>query len=483
MVEKAKNKVVKLKAGLEIHQQLDTGKLFCRCPSVLRKDDPDWVVERKLHAVAGEGGEVDVAAQHEALIGKDFVYQGYRDSNCLIEYDEQPPLEIDGEALHIGLQIALLLNCEIIPIAQIMRKTVLDGSNTSGFQRTVLIARKGWIKTSAGKVGIQSVMLEEDAARIVERGEDGKKMTFRLDRLGIPLVEIATDPDLKNAEQIKEAALFIGELLRSVKVKRGLGTIRQDLNISSPGHPRVEIKGFQDPKMMIEVVEKEVARQTKESKKGKSEVRRAEKDGSTSFLRPMPGASRMYPETDLELLKISRRMIDKAKKELPKIISKDEHREALKKRGLSDEMANQLLGSGMLGEFEALVKVYSNIGFVAKALLQYPKEIAARVGKNIDKLLTIDVIETVLQKVNNGKVEEGDVKKVMEKIVGGHGIEQALKVEKVDLRHLEAEIAKIVKENPGLSIGAYMGEVMKHNDFKGKVDGGKVMGILKKLVG
>ena len=118
-----------------------------------------------------------------------------------------------------------------------MRKTVIDGSNTSGFQRTVLIARDGHIETSYGKVRVATVCLEEDSARVMLREKD--KVIYRLDRLGIPLVEIATHPDLHNPEMVKECALKLGEILRACKVKRGLGTIRQDVNVSVSGHDRV----------------------------------------------------------------------------------------------------------------------------------------------------------------------------------------------------------------------------------------------------
>src|SRR3989338_7430874 len=222
-----------LKAGLEIHQQLDTGKLFCACPGYLRSEEPDYTIMRKLHAVPGEAGEVDIAVEYEAAKEKDFIYQAYNDSTCLVELDEEPPHQINQHALDEAIKISLLLNCEIYPVTQIMRKTVIDGSNTSGFQRTFLMAHDGFIETSFGKVGIESVALEEDAARIVSR--ENKKVTYRLDRLGIPLVEIGTKPDLKTPEQIKECALKIGEILRACKVKRGIGTIRQDLNISIKG--------------------------------------------------------------------------------------------------------------------------------------------------------------------------------------------------------------------------------------------------------
>jgi glutamyl-tRNA(Gln) amidotransferase subunit E len=211
-----------IKCGLEIHQQLDTHKLFCECPSLLRNDEPIREIKRKLHAVKGETGEIDAAARHEAERDREFIYQAY-DTTCLVELDEEPPHEINKEALQIALQIALHLNCEILPITEIMRKTVVDGSNTSGFQRTALIARNGFIETSMGKVRISALMLEEDSARPVERTEE--KAIYRLDRLGQPLVEIATESDIKSPEQAKEVALHIGDILRSCKVKRGIGTI------------------------------------------------------------------------------------------------------------------------------------------------------------------------------------------------------------------------------------------------------------------
>jgi Glu-tRNA(Gln) amidotransferase subunit E-like FAD-binding protein len=143
-------------------------------------------------------------------------------------------------------------------------------------------------------------------------------------------------------------------------------------------------------------------------------------------------------------------------------------------------MISQVLGSGKLGDFEALVKVYNKPNFIAKAMLVWSKEFAKKVGKQVEKLFPTDIIETVIQAVAKGKIKEGDVQKVMAKIAEGADINKALKVEKTDLRHLESEIAKIIKEKPGLSIGAYMGLVMKA--FQGRVDGKAAMQILKKLV-
>ena len=469
-----------LKSGLEIHQQLDTGKLFCRCPSILRNYTPLKEIKRKMHAVAGESGEIDAAAKHEVSQDKEFIYQFY-DTNCLVELDEAPPMEISQEALQVALHIALLLNCEILPITQIMRKTVIDGSNTSGFKRTVLIGRNGFVETKTGKVRIATIFLEEDASRIVEKKENTS--IFRLDRLGIPLVEIATEPDIKSAEQCKETALHIGDVLRSCKVRRGIGTIRQDVNVSIKRHSRIEIKGFQDVKMFVLVIENEIKRQQenlKMKKELKGEVRNALANGLTEFLRPMPGSARMYPETDLPLLRISREIINDAKRTLPKLRS--EVRGEYREKGLSEEMIKLLSHGDKIEEFEALLKIINEPNFIAKVLFIFPREIAKHSGKTeeIEDILNLDIIESIIQAVKDGKISCDDVKHVMEEIVRGKSFEEAVKLKKVDLGDVESEIAEIVKEKPGLSIGGYMGLIMQK--FKGKVSGKDATEILNRVM-
>ena len=470
----------KLKAGLEIHQQLDTRKLFCNCPSVLRYDEPDFIVKRKLHVVAGEEGEIDIAAMHEIEKGKEFIYQGY-DTNCLVELDESPPREINKKSLKTALQIAFLLNMKPIPVTQIMRKTVIDGSNTSGFQRTVLIAQDGFVETSYGRVRIDELYLEEDAARIINRGE--KQTIFRIDRLGIPLVEIKTAPDLKNAEQIKETALKIGEILRTVKVRRGLGTIRQDLNISIAGHPRVEIKGFQNPKIMIKTVEIEKERQKKIGKKGKPEVRRALPSGKTNFLRPLPGAARMYPETDLPILKIPRKLINEAKKELPKL--KSDVEQELQTKGLNQEMIKLLFKKNKLDEFKEFLEIIDKPQLIAKMILIFPKEISTHEKisfEKIEKILNRDVLIFVLESVKNKKIPENQVKRVLTRIAKGESLEKAVVFEKSDINVIEEKIMNLIKSKPGLSEKAYMGLIMKEPELRGKITGRESMEILKKIL-
>ncbi len=468
------------KSGLEIHQQLDTKKLFCNCPSLLRQEEPDFFIKRKLHVVAGESGEVDAAAKHEAEKEKTFSYEGY-DTTCLVELDESPPCEINQDALKIALQVSIFLNAKIFPITQIMRKTVVDGSNTAGFQRTVLIARDGWIITKSGRVGIESICLEEDAARIIKRGEDSH--VYRLDRLGIPLIEIATSPDMKNAEHVKEVALYLGKVLRSCKVKRGIGTIRQDINLSIKGGNRVEIKGFQDPAMMTKTIDNEIQRQQTILRTGKyifKEVRNALPNGDTEFLRPLPGAARMYPETDLPLLKISRDLINEVKKNLPQL--REDAEKEFEKAGLSNEMIQLLFKQNKIEEFKELLKILNEPNLIAKLLLVYPREIASHEKKEInevDKLLSKDTLVLIVEKLKEKKIPKEHLKSVLEKIVRGEDIEKATAVKKQDAGDFEEKILNIIKSKPGLSANAYMGLVMK--EIKG-LSGKEAIEIIKKLL-
>jgi Glu-tRNA(Gln) amidotransferase subunit E-like FAD-binding protein len=363
-----------------------------------------------------------------------------------------------------------------------MRKTVVDGSNTSGFQRTVLIGRNGFVETESGKVRIDTVMLEEDSARPAGKDEDSDENTrvYKLDRLGVPLVEIGTAPDIKTPEQAKEVALVLGDILRSCKVKRGIGTIRQDVNISIEGHPRVEIKGFQDVKMFVKTIESEVKRQEEnlKNKTGNLEVRKANADGTTSFLRPMPGSSRMYPETDLPLLRISREIIDDAKKTLPKL--REEVRDELMKQGVSENIVKILTSQGLVEDFKTMLDILDEPKFVAKVMIELPKEISSHLGKNVEDILTLDVVENILDSIVKNKIERNDVKHIMEEIVKGKSFDEAVKIEKIDLGNVESEIAKLVKEKPGLNPNAYMGLVMAK--FKGKISGKEAMESINRVL-
>lgn len=256
-----------IKAGLEIHQQLETGKLFCDCPSDLSEEVTGKVV-RKLRVSRSEMGEIDEAARQQSARNQSFEYE-ITTNSCLVELDEEPPHSANRDAIEVGLEMALLLHSRPMDEIHFMRKIVVDGSNTTGFQRTALISLGGWIDIEGKRVGIQSICCEEDACRKMER--KGETVVYRLDRLGVPLLEIATEPDIDSPVLLKAAARKIGMLLRATgRVKRGIGTIREDVNISVRGGARVEIKGVQELDMLPQMAESEAARQSALIQAGKT---------------------------------------------------------------------------------------------------------------------------------------------------------------------------------------------------------------------
>lgn len=255
--------------GIEVHQQLATGKLHSRQPGQLHDISIDTLPEdwprfqRKLRAARGEGGKIDVAARFEARRNRTFIYCQSPNAG-LIELDEQPPLPHDEDALDIALTVSAMLGAHPVPLLQTMRKTVVDGSNTSGFQRTTLISTAGVLQTEGGPVGVDVLCLEEDSARKLanELTPNGEIVTWNLDRLGIPLIEIATAPDVKTPDHAKQTSLALGRALRDTRrVRRGLGSIRQDLNVSLMCGDRVEIKGCQDLDFIPKIIRCEMARQ------------------------------------------------------------------------------------------------------------------------------------------------------------------------------------------------------------------------------
>ncbi len=254
---------VGLKIGIEIHQQLNSAtKLFCHCPNKLHGSrNPDFTVLRQQRPVLGEEGEFDKGMLVEFLKRGQVVYEGYYDSTCTYELDETPPFEVDAEALEITLQICALLHMNVIRELHVCRKNYVDGSVPGGFQRTMEVGQEGYISLANGKkIGIENVFLEEDAARRIKT--EGKTSYFRVDRLGIPLNEITTSPDIRTPEEAKEAAFRIGLLLRSTnRVKRVIGSTRQDINVSIKDGQRIEIKGVQKLDWIPLLVKFEIQRQ------------------------------------------------------------------------------------------------------------------------------------------------------------------------------------------------------------------------------
>jgi glutamyl-tRNA(Gln) amidotransferase subunit E len=252
---------VGLKAGLEIHQQLDTReKLFCSCEPNLFKEEPEFTFIRRLRPTQSELGQVDSAALFEFQKETKILYEANNDTACLVEMDEEPPHDLNREAVEITLIASLMMNMKPVDEIHVMRKTVIDGSNTTGFQRTCVVALNGEIDVKGKKVAIQQVSLEEDAAR--KTGNNGQLLHYRIDRLGIPLIEVTTAPVIYSPEEAQETAFAIGRILRATRrVRRGLGTIRQDVNVSMRDGALIEIKGVQELELISRVIENEVQRQ------------------------------------------------------------------------------------------------------------------------------------------------------------------------------------------------------------------------------
>ncbi|MFB3764224.1 MAG: Glu-tRNA(Gln) amidotransferase subunit GatE [Methanotrichaceae archaeon] len=610
--------------GIEIHQQLDTAtKLFCGCPTRIRESaDSNFEFFRYLRPARSELGEIDRAALEEVLVSRRFLYKSY-DTTCLVEADEEPPSEINPEALEISLVIAKLLRMKIVDELHTMRKTVIDGSNTSGFQRTAYVGSNGYIDTSQGKVGIGILCLEEEAARIVD--DRGDELIYSLDRLGIPLVEIGTAPDIVSPAHAREVAQHLGMILRSTgRVKRGLGTIRQDVNVSIKGGARVEIKGVQDLNLIDKIVELEVLRQVRllEIKKelesrgasadcrpadvtsvfassnskvvqrslksggvmmacvlrgfsglvGKAvqpdrrlgtelsdrakragvggifhtdelpaygitdddvmkvcdllgagdsdcvvmvtgpkdraekalqavimravealkgvpeETRRALPDGASEYMRPLPGSARMYPETDVPSVVITKEMLDALI--LPELFV--ERAERFERQyGLNSELSKVIASSPNYQLFEEILKNYRiSPSILVRALETIPIELV-REGVPVSNLTDRHYTECIAL-VYEGKIAKEGLTELLRYLAAHPDMSASEAATKagligMDSAGVESVIHDIVASKSDLirskgdrSIGPLMGLVMK--ELRGKADGALVSAILKKEI-
>ena len=605
-----------LKAGIEIHQQLDTRyKLFCKSSSGMREKEVVGLIRRKQHPVAGELGTVDIAMMHEMMRDRTFHYQLFPHESCLVETDEEPPHELNLEALEVALKIALMLNCTVPDELQVMRKSITDGSNTSAFQRTIVVGLDGFLKYRGKKVEITYINLEEDAAAIV--GEENGNVTYRLSRLGVPLIEIGTgllqgfSPD-----EIQDIAFNIGMLLRSTgKVKRGIGTIRQDVNVSIKVGERTELKGMQDLWTMSKAIQNEVTRQLtmndirsemrrksvrrirenlmevnsllsnthskilrqmldsgasvfaiklnvfagmlkrevypgktlgkdlaeyvsafgvkgilhsdedlakyaavedfqrirehlhaghkdavvligEHKDKGKvskllierinaflekpeRETRAVGDDGHIRFNRPLPGAQRLYPETDVIPLSISKEWLKKLKKELPEPWTKK--LEKFKKMKLSDDLAKQILRSEHMETFEKFVKKRFQPIVMANVFTNTLKDLQRQ---NVDvSNLTEKHFEEVFHSVSSKKVMKEALPEILKYLAEHPADSVSVSISKLNLKALsKTELVKIVKEvvsQPNIQFDKAVGLVM--SQVRGRADPQEVIRLVKKF--
>jgi glutamyl-tRNA(Gln) amidotransferase subunit E len=604
-----------LKCGIEIHQQLDTTKLFCSCQSSL-DGKPKGELIRRLRAVAGELGDIDAAALHEVLRAKQFHYQEYPSESCLVEEDEEPPHNLDREALDVALTIATMLKCDIPDEIHVMRKQVVDGSNTTGFQRTAVVALNGRLETPSGSVGITDIDLEEDAAQILGQGEGS--VSYGLNRLSIPLVEIGTTPDIRSPEHAREVSARLGMILRSTgKAKRGLGTIRQDINVSISGGARVEIKGAQELALIPKYVENEVQRQRslikirdklkkvkfkspkpalkdashifgkaqskitrgkptfsmripgfagylktnltstrtlgneianyvrvrtssrgfihsdevlekyglekhfKELEKhhkanpgdtliivtGKrdlasetfksiherlemllegvaEETRKPLESGDTEFMRPLPGAARMYPETDIPPIFITPAMIREIKSNLPELLEQKVVR-FMSKYKISEDLSNQIVHSGYSDQFEYGVRASLDPTFVASLLTSGLTQLKRKESVPIENL-TDSGFRKLFDHLSKIKLPKEKALELLKQLATRPDFDLG---DLVQDGMSEADLSKIINKVISRNRDALkkprperilMGEVMK--EVRGKASGSDVMRLLVKEI-
>ena len=615
-----------LKVGLEIHQQVASEKkLHCRCPNIYREaEDAAGEVRRYLRPKANTLGVVDRAAVEQTLAQKQIVYKVY-DTTCLGELDEAGPAPLNPEALKITLQVSKLFHMVPVDRVHTMRKIIVDGSGPSGYQRTSFIAGNGRIETKSGICRVASLCLEEESAPKME--ETDTHTVFSLDRLGIPLIEIATEPDIKTPDQAFEVASYIGMCLRSTgKVKRGIGTIRQDVNVSIRNGTRVEMKGVQALNMIGEIITREVFRQlclikirdelnekgahvdeevydvtsvfaetkskvilksaadrkivavllkgfngfvgreiqpgrrigTELSDKAKAvgvsglfhtdelpnygitaeevaklrkavgaeeddavimmagreetvqkamkavierakmllenipeETRYAQADGNSSYMRPLPGAARMYPESDLETIAIDRNEYEEL--EAPELLTKKAERFE-KEYDLNPEFASGIVFSKYLPLFEKLAVRHKGNEAVTSTLLARTLtgtlQELKREGADID--ISDEQFEELFDLVASGSLPKDAVRPVLvilcddkkcriTEAVEKLGIGQVNKKEIEDyIRQIVSEKKAFVQEKGLAAVGPLMGVVMEK--YRGKIDGKEISAMLKKEI-
>ena len=620
---------VGLKVGLEIHQQLNAKtKLFCSCPLELFKDEPEITFLRRLRPTQSELGQVDPAAYFEFQKGVRILYEANKASSCLVEMDDEPPHPINLEAVEIVLTVSLMMNAAPVDEVHVMRKTVIDGSNTGGFQRTCTIASDGWIKVGEKVIPIQALFLEEDAARKTGTQDEGKTIRYRIDRLGIPLIEIATGPVIYSPMEAQEVALAIGRILRDTgKAMRGLGTIRQDLNVSLPNGALIEIKGVQELELISKVIEYEVQRQlglidvkeelakrsvkpsdikqeffdvtgvfkgtackvirkavdrnqkvmavklpsfagllkrelmpdfrvgTELSDRAKfwgrvggifhsdempnygitpeevdavrkavcageadafvfvadtaenvsdalkavveraqelvtgvpAETRTAKDDGTTRYMRPRPGAARMYPETDIPPQPITVELIEKIRSNLPEPAEKKVAR-MTKQYGLNEKLVRQLADSEFNFLFEEIVKDTGVQASTAAAFLTETLKALRRDGVQVEAV-SEEQIKGIFQAVGSGELAKEALAEVFTWLSKNEGKTVRDAITALGLKMFtEAELAPIVdrvvaankQQVDKLGKGAYgmlMGSVMK--EVRGKANPEMVAKLLR----
>jgi glutamyl-tRNA(Gln) amidotransferase subunit E len=172
---------------------------------------------------------------------KEIIYRIKYETACTYEFDDTPPFPINREALAYAIEIALLTRMNIVGELHITRKQYLDGSIPTGFQRTGIVGIEG-LSHPRKNIRVIQLSIEEDSCR--EVSDIRHRRVYSTDRLGMPLIETVTYPDmltpLGSARRRPHDPLSRPQFGQGA---RGQGAAREDVNVSITGGTRVEIKG------------------------------------------------------------------------------------------------------------------------------------------------------------------------------------------------------------------------------------------------
>ncbi len=421
------------RCGIEVHQQLDTDqKLFCRCPVGLVAEAPDTFVLRHMRPTLSEMGEYDGTALMERKKRKEIIYQILNNHVCTYEMDDTHPFLVNEKALDIGIKLALLFQCKIVDEAHVSRKQYLDGSIPTGFQRTILIGTDGWIPYKGKKIGIRQINIEEDACR--EVSDQGHRIVFRTDRLSTPLVEVITEAHMLNPMEAGEVTCLLAETNRiSGLVRRGIGTARQDVNVSIMGGNRVEIKGVEKIGLIPALTHHEALRQKALLELRDELVRRRISD-------------RMYPDTDHPPIRVDEARIQKAKAEVPEFPW--ERREKLKKMGLSEQLVDELATHPFFKNFQVVAEMSGDPKWAARTIAETLKFLK-RKGYDISHLKDEDFFELAKLLRERRFYREGTPEIIKVMCQNGYTAKNAVekRISKIPFEEIDLLVAELIKNN------------------------------------
>lgn len=357
-----------LVCGLEIHAELKTAsKMFCAC-----KNDPFAAEKPNIHTCPvclGMPGGLPLA---------------------------------NRKAIDWTIKIGLALNCQINLFSKFDRKNYFYPDLPKGYQISqydIPFCHNGYLDTSQGRVKIQRIHLEEDTAKLIHQKNN---TLIDFNRSGVPLVEIVSDIDIKNAQQAKEYAQKIRQILRYLDVadcdmERGGMRLEANISLKKSSDPadfipnyKVECKNINSFRFMELAINYEIERQVQLLEQGQTPVQETRgfnpQSGKTFSQRAKEEAQdyRYFPDPDLPPIEFSPADIERIKNELVEL--PDQYALRLSQEHQLDlNLSKRLVTSLVKAHF------FENILILAKQEnIEAEKIINALLNKKIDYQLTDD---------------------------------------------------------------------------------------------